>query len=208
MIDGGITSMPGAYASAPAEAPVVIWVGKLEARKDPLAALDVAEELRLRIPRARLVMVGDGWLSDRIREEIRARSLTDCVQLVGRITHNAMTDVYTSASVFLFTSLRDTFGVQNLEAMTHGLPIVFRDSSGVAVGDFAGSAAVAVPNGEKWPVRAAQAVAELLRDGEDWRNRSLVAVSTARNLTWTAKVERAAALYRAAVTEMSATPSR
>ena len=48
-----------------------------------------------------------------------------------------MHDAYRSATVSLFTSHRDTFGVQNLEAMTHGLPIVFRSSLGVSVNDFA-----------------------------------------------------------------------
>lgn len=58
-----------------------------------------------------------------------------------------MADVYASASIFLFTSIRDTFSVQNLEAMSHGLPMVYRASAGVGVSDFFSQASAGVTAG-------------------------------------------------------------
>lgn len=195
MIDGGIDSLPTRRAGPPGAAPIVLWVGKLEARKDPLAALDVAEALRTMMPAARLLIAGTGWLSDRMSREIARRSLSGTVDLAGHIPFEHMDATYASASVFLFTSLRDTFGVQNLEAMTYGLPIVFRDSSGVSVSDFAGPAAIPVANRDGWATKAALAITELLQNPRSWQARSDAAITAAQGFTWAAKAERAVTLY-------------
>ena len=79
MIDGGLVNLPEGQATHSSTHPVVLWVGKMEARKDPLAALDVAAALRTRLPNARVVMIGDGWLFERVREELRRRQLEDFV---------------------------------------------------------------------------------------------------------------------------------
>jgi glycosyltransferase involved in cell wall biosynthesis len=42
-----------------------------------------------------------------------------------------MPALYRSADVFIFTSLRDSFGAQVLEAMGAGLPVVTLDHQGV-----------------------------------------------------------------------------
>jgi glycosyltransferase involved in cell wall biosynthesis len=159
----------------------------------------VAEALRLTMPAARLRIVGDGWLTERVRKEIRSRSLSDTVHLAGHIRQQQMEATYTSASVLLFTSLRDSFGVQNLEAMSYGLPIVFRDSRGVSVSDFAGTAAIPVPNGDGWATEAARAITKLLQDPESWQTLSTAALTAAKGLTWTAKAERAVTLYEQAL---------
>lgn len=198
MIDGGIDSLPARRAQAPGSDPIVIWVGKLEARKDPLAALEVAEALRPMVPRARLLMIGDGWLAERVQEEVQRRSLTDTVQLTGRVRYEEMEAWYTCASAFLFTSIRDTFGVQNLEAMSYGLPIVFRASRGVSITDFAGAAAFGVPSGKGWATKAAHALRKLLQDANEWQTRSTAAVTAASKLTWAAKAERAVMHYQQA----------
>jgi glycosyltransferase involved in cell wall biosynthesis len=191
LIDGGITTLPP-ERPAGGTPQRILWVGKLEARKDPFAALDVAEKL----PSVVLRMVGDGWLRERVAEEVRARRLAN-VELVGSLPHARLLDEFAESGVFLFTSLRDTFGVQNLEALSHGLPIVYRESEGVAVGDFAGDAAVGVPAGEDWATRAAEAVAALLADNLTWRAHSERAREAAAGLTWDAKAARAVTLYTA-----------
>ncbi len=199
MIDGGIDLLPPGSPKRPSGRPIVIWVGKLEARKDPLAALDVAEALRKSLPSARLLIAGDGWLRTCVEQEVRKRSLTDTVELPGRVPHDQMEELYGSASLFLFTSLRDTFGVQNLEALTHGLPIVFRDSAGVAVGDFVGSAGVGVRGGVGWPADAARVIGRILQDRAEWEARSNAALAVAKGFTWAAKADRAVELYSQAI---------
>lgn len=198
MIDGGVTTLPSTRAKHEAIAPVVLWVGKLEARKDPLAALDVADELRQVLPKARLVMVGDGWLRDRVAQAVLDRRLEDVVELKGAVPHEQMGAAYAGASAFLFTSQRDTFGVQNLEAMTYGLPIVFRAGSGVGVDDFACGSAVAVPANGPFASQAAQRIARLAAAPAEWRRLSDEAVREAATFTWAEKARRVVELFATA----------
>ena len=168
MIDGGIVRLPEVRAKLRSRTPSVLWVGKMEARKEPFSAIEVGEELRRLDIGARLVMIGDGWLYDRVRHEVSSRSLEASVELRGRVPHSRMQDAYAEANVFLFTSHRDTFGVQNLEAMSHGLPVVFRSSRGVSVGDFAGGSSIGVSGTSAFPQIAARRIAELTRDSSMW----------------------------------------
>ncbi len=190
MIDGGINGLPSNRASLNKDAPVVLWVGKMESRKDPFAALSVADELRKVLPNSRLVMIGDGWLHDRVAQELRDRHLQSSVELRGVVPHEQMETAYASASVFLFTSHRDTFGVQNLEAMTHGLPIIFRAGSGVGVSDFARDSAIAVPPTEDFAAQAARRVSDLVTDRRRWQEYSDQALQAAGTFTWSSKARR------------------
>jgi glycosyltransferase involved in cell wall biosynthesis len=198
MIDGGITTPPSSRAKHDSVAPVVLWVGKMEARKDPLAALDVADELRKVLPKARLLMIGDGWLHDRVAKAVLDRHLEDVVELKGAIPHEQMGAVYAGASTFLFTSQRDTFGVQNLEAMTQGLPIVFRAGSGVGVDDFARGSAVAVQANDRFASQAAQRIARLAATPAEWQRRSDEALREAAAFTWAEKARRVVELFATA----------
>jgi glycosyltransferase involved in cell wall biosynthesis len=197
MIDGGITALPSSRAKLDSTAPVVLWVGKMEARKDPFAALDVADELRKVLPRAQLVMIGDGWLRGRVAEAALDRHLEDVVDLRGAIPHEQMDAAYAGASAFLFTSRRDTFGVQNLEAMTYGLPIVFRAGSGVGVDDFARGSAIAVQATEHFASQAAQRISRLAAAPVEWQRRSDEALREAANFTWAEKARRVVDLFAA-----------
>jgi len=189
MIDGGIGQLPPERARLNLDKPTVLWVGKMESRKDPLAVVDVAEHLRTVAPAVRVRVVGDGWLRERLRRDIDERRLGEVIELVGTLPHEQMATVYASASVFLFTSRRDTFGVQNLEAMSHGLPIIYRDSPGVGVADFAGDSAVPVPTRE-FPREAAVEIAHLTSTPDLWNRISNTARDRAAELTWTVKARR------------------
>ena len=94
MVDGGIDHLPKLRATLNEAAPTVLWVGKMEARKDPFSAISVAEELRHMVGGARLVMIGDGWLHDRVRREVVRRGLTESVELRGAIPHGEMKAAY------------------------------------------------------------------------------------------------------------------
>jgi glycosyltransferase involved in cell wall biosynthesis len=207
MIDGGVRTLPPPAQSS-LRRPTVLWVGKLEARKDPLAALQVFVALRAALPSARMIMVGGGWLQKRVEAEVSRHGLFQSVDLVGHVPFAEMSKIYSMSSVFLFTSIRDTFGVQNLEAMSYGLPIVYRASRGVGIGDFSGSSSVGVPNGSHWVSNAAREIVALIEDRVTWEARSQTAIELARGFTWRSKASRAVELYRESYQARNAACSR
>lgn len=80
---------------------------------------------------SRLSLLGDG--SDRKRLECLAQELgiVDHVSFLGRVSQHQVTMHFNDADVFVFTSVRDTSGGVNLEAMAAGLPILCIAHQGV-----------------------------------------------------------------------------
>lgn len=121
----------------------ILWVGRLLKRKAIRLALDAVS--RLDVP-FHLTVVGDGTDADALSGWLRERKLEERVTVTGRIPWQQVMTLYREHDVFLFTSLRDSFGTQLLEAASQGLPIVCLDHHGA--GDFLpASAAIKVPLG-------------------------------------------------------------
>ena len=96
------------------------------------------------------------------------------VQLLGHVPWDEITSLYDSASVLLFTSLRETFGAPFLEAMGRGLPAVAVDLHGIADVE-AGPAAVKVPLTQRpgdLPGQLAAGLRTVLSD-DQWEARSV-----------------------------------
>jgi glycosyltransferase involved in cell wall biosynthesis len=180
----------------PAGVPVVLWVGGLIPIKAPLLAVQAFAELRRVMP-ARLLIVGDGPLRGQLHTAVERRGLAGDVDLLGRVTWDDVRRMYDSASVFLFTSLRDSFGAQFLEALGRGLPAVALDHHGIADVDV-GPAAVKVALARRprdLPGRLASALQTVLGHDE-WELRSAAAVDWAAGHVWPAKAAAATQIYR------------
>jgi glycosyltransferase involved in cell wall biosynthesis len=186
----------GGARSRPTGTPVVLWVGGLLPHKAPTLALQAFAELRRATP-ARLIVAGDGPLSGQVRTMVERLGLTEDVQLLGRVPWKDMKSLYDSASVFLFTSLRDSFGAQFLEALGRGLPTVALDHHGIGDIDVGPAALkVALPQRPRdLPGRLASALQTILCDHE-WEVRSAVGVNWAAGHTWPKKAAAATEIYR------------
>lgn len=180
----------------PAGTPVVLWAGRLLRRKAPTLAVRAFAELR-RIMPARLIMAGDGPLRDQVRGVAEHLGIAGEIEFLGQITWDNVRRLYDSASVFLFTSLRESFGAPFLEALGRGLPVVALDLHGIADVD-AGRAAVKVAlpaSPSDLPTRLASAMATVLCD-PDWESRSSAAVTWAAEWIWPTKAAAATRIYR------------
>jgi glycosyltransferase involved in cell wall biosynthesis len=100
-----------------------LYVGRLSVEKN-LAALG---PLIASVPRARLIMVGDGPQ----RASLEARFLGQPVTFLGARHGEELATLYASADVFAFPSCTETFGQVVQEAMASGLPILAFRAGGV-----------------------------------------------------------------------------
>lgn len=182
--------------SRPTGIPVVFWVGRLLPRKAPTLAIQAFAELRRAMP-ARLIMVGDGPLRGQVRAMVKQLGLSEDVKLLGHVEWDDVSRLYESASVLLFTSLRESFGAPFLEALGKGLPAVALDLHGISDADV-GSAALKValpPSPVDLPRRLASALQTVLCDDE-WESRSVAAVKWAAEWTWPVKAAAATKIYQ------------
>lgn len=101
--------------------PVVLWVGRLTAGKDPLTALHALRSLRITHPAAAMWMVfGGGDLLAEVMAAIDRLGLADAVHLVRSVPHATMPQWYGAADVVLSTSRREGSGYAVIEALSVG----------------------------------------------------------------------------------------
>jgi len=99
----------------------VAYVGRLAAEKNLELGIAAFQAIRQVRPDARLILVGDGPLAERLRA--RHPGFVYCGMRQGE----DLAAHYASADLFLFPSLTETFGNVVLEAMASGLPVVAFD---------------------------------------------------------------------------------
>lgn len=110
------------------EGALVLVVGHLIRRKDPLLALEV---FRLGAPEdARLVFVGSGPLEDDLRVAIRDAGLNQRVEVAKERAPEALAQLYGAADLVLLTSRREGRPNVVLEALACGRPVLATAAGG------------------------------------------------------------------------------
>jgi len=174
----------------------LLWVGRMLTRKALPLALDALKEVHMDV---KLTIAGDGMDPEAVHRMIRERNLQHRVSWKGsRLTWSELRTAYSEHDAMLFTSLRDSFGSQVLEAMAMGLPIITLDLHGAH--DF-------VPEGAslKVPVgRPDETVRNLAAAIEKYallplpkkNQMSKQAWDFANTLSWSARAEFTEKIYR------------
>ena len=130
-------------APRPTDGPfTVLWAGRIEAFKGIGIFLEAAALVNS--PDIRFVVAGDGAWEAEARHHSQKLGLDGKVQFLGRVPHAEILSLFETAHVFIFTSLRDTFGNTALEALIAGAPVVCIDHNGVGA-HLPSDAAIKVP---------------------------------------------------------------
>ena len=107
----------------------VLFLGNLHARKGILVLVEAFAEVAKTLPKARLVVAGDGPL----RVEL-SRRIADLqrVELLGAVERERAVAVMQRCSVYCSPSLGEPFGMTALEAMACARPVVATNAGGLA----------------------------------------------------------------------------
>jgi len=112
----------------PADAFVVLFAGKLEAKKRPLDLVDALGRMR---PRPHLAIAGAGALEADVRGAAERLGLS--CSMLGFVNQSDMLGVYAAADCLALPSdTRETWGLVVNEALAAGLPCVIADTVGCA----------------------------------------------------------------------------
>jgi len=173
---------------------MILSVGVLQTRKNTLNALRALETLP---EQYRLVLVGgDGYGSEAIHEYIRRQGLASRVQVRGYVAMEELRVLYQSASVLLFPSWEEGFGLPVLEAMANGLPVVA--SRTASLPEVGGDAALYVDPHD--PQDMAAKVRRAVEDSELRRKMIAQGLERAREFSWRRVAEATLKVYDEALT--------
>ncbi len=161
------------------------FVGRLHVQKGPLELVRIWKLVCRKKSNARLALIGNGPLEEKVRKEISQRHLEDNVDVLGYVGGAEKFKILKASRVFLHTPVLDTGGMAAAEGMACGLPVVGFDLPGYRY---------CYPRGMlKAPVGDLQAFADLvlklLGDGELYSRSSREALEFSREWDWGKKVD-------------------
>jgi len=104
-------------------------IGRLVKVKGQTYLLKAFSETLQRLPHAKLVIIGDGGLSDELNKEVDQLGLSGKVLMAGHI--ESAYQLMSAFDVFVLPSLEEGFGLVLLEAMVAKLPVIASQVGGV-----------------------------------------------------------------------------
>jgi glycosyltransferase involved in cell wall biosynthesis len=124
-------------------APFVLYVGRLQERKNLPRLLSAYARLRKDGVDEKLVLVGKkDWMFGNIHAYVESLGLATSVTFAGYVPSADLPAFYNAAEAFVYPSIFEGFGLPVMEAMACGLPVL--TSFGSSLEEIAGDAAVLV----------------------------------------------------------------
>lgn len=135
---------PPAIPKVPKESePTVVFLGRLVGMKRPDHAIGAFRVLARRFPSARLWMIGDGPLRDRLR-----KTAPENVAFLGRLGQDEVLLRLARAHILVATSVREGWGLNVSEAAACGTPTVGYEVPGLVDSIPASGGAVVEPTSD------------------------------------------------------------
>ena len=162
------------------DAGYLLYVGALDARKDPTSLLRAWAAARKVRPDLELVIAGDPGR--------QAPPTMPGARLVGRVEDEDLADLYAAAGCFVFPSRYEGFGLPCLEAMACGCPVAaFRNSS---LAEVVGEAGQLVADGDAEAL--GRVAAEMIGERGRWGRAGL---ERAKRFSWRKTARQTIAVY-------------
>lgn len=143
---------------------VLLCVGRLSPEKGVSVAIDSFPIIARSIPRARLVICGNGPMKSRLKEQSRSLGIEGAVDFKGSIPIEQIPSYYEAADVVVVPSIKEALGIVNLEAMSMMKPVVASRVGGIPEVVINNETGLLVPPSD--PASLAEAVIKLCADPE------------------------------------------
>jgi glycosyltransferase involved in cell wall biosynthesis len=175
----------------------ILSVGTLESRKNILALLDAYESLPNSLKeRWSMVIVGlKGWKDHAVAKSIENLSRVGRLRHLGYVPDDKLPFVYAGATLFVYPSLYEGFGLPLLEAMASGVPVI--SSNRASLPEVVGNAGALVDPEDIGLI--ADTMEAILTDPEKRREMVTIGLRQAGRFTWEACAKETFKVYQEAL---------
>jgi glycosyltransferase involved in cell wall biosynthesis len=104
-----------------------VYLGRLHHQKGIIRLIDIWKELTKKIPKAKLVIIGDGELESKLKNKIKKLKLEDNISLKGFLDGPQKYEIFKMSKIVVHPATYDSGGMAAAEAMAWGLPGVSFD---------------------------------------------------------------------------------
>ena len=171
----------------------VLYVGNIKPHKNLVRLIEAFSQLRRTHDDLKLLIIGDEISKlPALRRAVHRNKLHKFVRFLGYLKDDTLTVLYRLASVFVFPSLYEGFGLPPLEAMASGTPVVTSNVSSLP--EVTGDAAVLV---DPYDVDSiADGMRRILDDPRLAEELRIKGLKRAREFSWERSVEKTQRVYR------------
>jgi len=113
------------------DSPTVLYLGRVKKYKSVQHLIEAFALVRKKLPDARLMIVGTGDYLDNLKSQARSLNLSDSIEFPGFVTTSDKVDRMRRAHVAVLPSLKEGWGLTNIEANSVGTAVVAADSPGL-----------------------------------------------------------------------------
>ena len=114
--------------SLPKNAPIVSYVGRLDAEKHLPVLVRAFVDVKKAVPKAHLLIVGHGTEETTLHHLIHSLGIENDVTLTGRVSDDDIVALHKVGTVFCMPSPAELQSIATLEAMASGKPVVAVDA--------------------------------------------------------------------------------
>jgi glycosyltransferase involved in cell wall biosynthesis len=172
----------------------LLFVGTLEPRKNVIHLIESYAQLAADRPPLMLVG-GKGWFYDEIFARVETLGLDDNVRYVGFVPPEDLPKWYNAATLLVYPSLYEGFGLPPLEAMACGTPVVTSTASSLP--EVVGEAGLLVDPTDTEALT--DAMNRVLGDQELQHEMGSAGLIQAQGFSWQKSARRTADSYRRAL---------
>jgi len=178
----------------------VLAVGTLEPRKNLIQGLRAYCTLPARLREAMpFVIVGmKGWLTEGIEAEIASLGGRGQIRVLGYLPTADLLQLYAGATMLLYPSVYEGFGLPALEAMASGIPVITSNRSSLP--EVVGDVGITVDPGDEQGF--ADAMRMITEDPNARAARGAAGLDRARHFTWARCAIETERVYRIALADL------
>jgi glycosyltransferase involved in cell wall biosynthesis len=177
IIPEGIDFTPLEKLAEKESVPTLIFTGRLKSSKNPSDALYAYDLVKKEFPHAKLWIVGDGYLKNRLKRDAR-----EGVTFWGYISSDKKRELMKRAHVLLVPGIREGWGLVVTEANALGTPAVAYDVHGLR--DSVQHNKTGLLCSKNTPQELALNAIRLLRDNQLYTKLSSAALEWSRTFSW------------------------
>lgn len=174
----------------------VLFLGTLEPRKNVTGLIEAYAHWRKQEPQAPLLVIagGKGWYYQDIFKLVESLNLTTAIHFTDYIPQPELSLWYNAASLFVYPSHFEGFGLPVLEAMACGTPVITSTVSSLP--EVAGTDGTAVLVNPADTAGLAEAMQRVMADAELRRDMAARSLARAASFGWEKTARETVGVYR------------
>lgn len=182
--------------------PILIYLGRIKKYKGIELGFEAVKQLKVKYPSIEYQVVGTGDYLDELKRLAVRAGVQDHVSFLGHKRGREKMSLLQKASVLLYTSPKEGWGLSVVEANLCGTVVVASDSQGLRESVLDGKTGFLVPHGDTQVL--AQRIDQLLSNPDMYAKMRADAITWAKSFTWERATEETMSLLQETIQRFSA----